>query len=485
MNDHVAMRFATSRLYNQPLGVQLEKLNALLVGSGDRLGLDVSELRRTMSGEAPAATPRAAAAATQVPIGAATEPSNGGTIAVIQIFGSLVKRTTPMEAASSDLLPYSAIGAQFDAAMADPDVRGVLLQIDSCGGEVQGVFDLAARIAAADKTIWAIADENAYSAAYLIASAADRVYLTQMGGVGSIGVISIYVDQSAKDAKDGYKYEIVQAGERKADYTGHAPLSDEGRARMQSRVDTVNATFVDTIATNRGLDADTVRGMQANTFYGEDATRVRLADGIGTVETVLAEMIATLQRGSAGSGIAARGTAMKDATTTGKESKPATEAAAGHAIVGQVGEISGGGAPAAGTPMGGLEYPEGATALEPVKGLSNVVSIDEARSQAEQAAATARLEQATASKETAASIRDWCRTNGMPELAGDLIADGLTVDEAKAKILEAKHTRAGDATTALLDPAAMSAAGSGAPLINVVDFYRQHNASRQTAATKG
>ncbi|HXK13578.1 MAG TPA: S49 family peptidase, partial [Gaiellaceae bacterium] len=411
MNDHVAMRFATSRLYNQPLGVQLEKLNALLVGSGDRLGLDVSELRRTMSGEAPAATPRAAAAATQVPIGAATEPSNGGTIAVIQIFGSLVKRTTPMEAASSDLLPYSAIGAQFDAAMADPDVRGVLLQIDSCGGEVQGVFDLAARIAAADKTIWAIADENAYSAAYLIASAADRVYLTQMGGVGSIGVISIYVDQSAKDAKDGYKYEIVQAGERKADYTGHAPLSDEGRARMQSRVDTVNATFVDTIATNRGLDADTVRGMQANTFYGEDATRVRLADGIGTVETVLADMIATLQRGSAGSGIAARGTAMKDATTTtGKDSKPATEAAAGQGDAAK---------PAATrTEATAAEGDDGAKPAEAAK----VVSIDEARSQAETAAATARLEQATASKETAASIRDWCRTNGMPELAGDLIA---------------------------------------------------------------
>ena len=116
-------------------------------------------------------------------------------IAVVPVYGTLVRRALGLDAASG-LASYSELGAMLDAAAADPDVSGILLDIDSPGGEAGGVFELAQRVRAADaiKPVWAIASDSAYSAAYAIACAASRVFITQTGGVGSIGVIAMHVD---------------------------------------------------------------------------------------------------------------------------------------------------------------------------------------------------------------------------------------------------------------------------------------------------
>ena len=118
--------------------------------------------------------------------------------------GTLVKRTAGLDAASG-LTSYAEIGAMLESALADPQVAGILLDIDSPGGEASGSFELARRVreAAAVKPIWALANDSAFSAAYAIASAADRVIISETGGVGSIGVIALHIDQSVKDANDG------------------------------------------------------------------------------------------------------------------------------------------------------------------------------------------------------------------------------------------------------------------------------------------
>jgi len=114
-------------------------------------------------------------------------------------------------------------------------VWAILLDIDSPGGESGGVFDPADRIRTGSqvKPIWAVANDMAFSAAYALASAANRVFVSRTGGVGSIGVIALHADQSGKGAQEGVRYTTVFAGARKNDLNPHAPLSDEAVASLQ------------------------------------------------------------------------------------------------------------------------------------------------------------------------------------------------------------------------------------------------------------
>jgi ClpP class serine protease len=133
-------------------------------------------------------------------------------------------------------------------------VRAILLDVDSPGGETGGVFDLADRIRAASrvKPVWAVANDMAFSAAYALASAAERVFVSRTSGVGSIGVIALHADQSAKDEQDGVRYTTVFAGARKNDLNPHAPLSDEAFAGLEAEVNRVYDLFVGTVAQHRG-----------------------------------------------------------------------------------------------------------------------------------------------------------------------------------------------------------------------------------------
>ena len=174
--------------------------------------------------------------------------------------GTLVKRTAGLDAASG-LTSYADIGVMLESALADPQVAGILLDIDSPGGEASGSFELARRVreAAAVKPIWAIANDSAFSAAYAIASAADRVIISETGGVGSIGVIALHIDQSVKDAHDGYRYTAVTAGSHKNDFSPHEPLSDAAKAELQAEVDRLYGLFVDHVAVMRRLHRGAVR----------------------------------------------------------------------------------------------------------------------------------------------------------------------------------------------------------------------------------
>ncbi|MGH8586142.1 MAG: S49 family peptidase, partial [Gammaproteobacteria bacterium] len=218
----------------------------------------------------------------------AAAPVSASGIAVIPIHRTLVRRTLGLEA-ESGLTSYEGIAVSLDAALASPDVAGVFLDIDSPGGEAAGVFDLADRIAAARarKPVWAIANEMAFSAAYALASGASRVWVARMGGVGSIGVLAMHVDQSARDARDGYRYTAVFAGERKNDLNPHEPLTSEGLAFLRSEVERIYGQFVETVAMHRGLDPKVVEATEAALYFGGDAVQAGLADAVGTFEEAL------------------------------------------------------------------------------------------------------------------------------------------------------------------------------------------------------
>ena len=147
-----------SRLFGVPLAIHRPKLDVIVSVLGARLGVVdlTAPLPVTPTVRAPVAHP----------------PH----IAVIAVHGTLVRRTGGLDAASG-LTSYAVIAEQLDAAVADPAIAAILLDVDSPGGESGGVFDLADRIRAAThvKPVWAVANEQAFSAAYAIASAATRV----------------------------------------------------------------------------------------------------------------------------------------------------------------------------------------------------------------------------------------------------------------------------------------------------------------------
>lgn len=266
-----------ARLFGVPLAIHRPKLDVILSVLGARIGL--ADL---------------AAPVGYTPAARAPTPVNGK-LAVIPIHGTLVRRTSGLEA-ESGLASYSGIAAQLDAALASPEVAAILLDVDSPGGESGGVFDLADRIRAAAqvKPVWAVANDMAFSAAYALASAATRVFVARTGGVGSIGVIAMHVDQSVKDAKDGVRYTAVFAGERKNDLNPHEPISDEAHAVLKAEVHRVYDLFVETVARHRGLDADAVRATEAGLFFGPDAVAAGLADAVGGFDDALTQLTQSL-----------------------------------------------------------------------------------------------------------------------------------------------------------------------------------------------
>ena len=266
-----------ARLFGVPLAIHRPKLDVILSVLGARIGL--ADLAAPV-GYTPAAR-------------APGPPSSK--VAVIPIHGTLVRRTSGIEA-ESGLASYTGIAAQLDAALASPEIAAILLDIDSPGGESGGMFDLADRIRAASevKPVWAVANDMAFSAAYALASAATRVFVARTGGVGSIGVIAMHVDQSVKDAQDGVRYTAVFAGERKNDLNPHEPISNEAQAVLKAEVDRVYALFVETVARHRGLDADAVRATEAGLFFGPDAVATGLADAVGSLDDALTQLTQSL-----------------------------------------------------------------------------------------------------------------------------------------------------------------------------------------------
>lgn len=261
-----------SRLYGTPLLIARPKLDVILSVLGSRI--DWPE----------------PAAAIPVPMArtAASAPSG---IAVVQVHGTLVRRSIGLEAASG-LTSYADIAAALDAAVNDPLIDAILLDVDSPGGEAGGVFDLAQRVRAADaiKPVWAVASDSAFSAAYAIASSASRIYVTQTGGVGSIGVIAMHVDQSVRDAQEGYRFTAITAGDQKNDLSPHQPLDQEASARLQSEVDRLYGLFVDHVAAMRNLESRFVRSTQAGLYFGPEAIAAGLADVQGNLDQALTDL---------------------------------------------------------------------------------------------------------------------------------------------------------------------------------------------------
>jgi signal peptide peptidase SppA len=256
------------RLVNTPMAIEERAGRAVLYAIGDRLGID----KKAFEGwddENPAADTESRA----------YEIVNG--VAIVPIIGELCHRSSFADAMSG-LTSYATIVTSIQQAVDDPMVKAVMLDIDSPGGEVAGLYDCVDAIVAMRgiKPIVAYANERAFSAAYAIASAADRIVVSRTSGVGSIGVLCFHVDRSEAYAMAGEKITPIHAGALKVDGNEFTPLSDETKSRFQAEVDSAYDIFVASVADNRDLDESDVRATEAGCFYGLEAVREGLADEV-------------------------------------------------------------------------------------------------------------------------------------------------------------------------------------------------------------
>ncbi len=187
---------------------------------------------------------------------------------------------------------YESIRGRFGAALSDPSVGAVALIINSPGGVCAGCFEAANAMrkmaAAAGKSVFAFADEMAYSAGYAMACVAGEIYLPESGGVGSVGVIGVLYDCVKFNEELGFNVVVVASGDQKADGHPDAPLSEEAIARYRERTMQLAGLFAELVGEARGKTPQEVLGLQAACLYGRTAVSAGLANGVKTRDQFLA-----------------------------------------------------------------------------------------------------------------------------------------------------------------------------------------------------
>jgi ClpP class serine protease len=271
------------RLFNTPLMIHEDKLEVVIAALADRFGIaslfrsDGSMAKLLVDETSPYAQP----AAEQDRYRSYQLTDDG--VAIIPVRGTLVQRLGSLQPYSG-MTGYDGIRINFLQALDDDDVRAIVFDVDSPGGEVSGCFDLVDAIydARGSKPIRAICTERAYSAAYAIVSAVDPggVSVPRTGGTGSVGVIYTHVEMSKALQQGGIKVTIFKYGARKADGNEFEPLSQAAIDRLDAEVAEVGELFIETVARNRGLRTNDVRRTQASTYLGAHGVDIGFADAV-------------------------------------------------------------------------------------------------------------------------------------------------------------------------------------------------------------
>lgn len=209
-------------------------------------------------------------------------------VAIVHVHGSLVDRG-PWLGTWWGMTSYEGLAEQFKRLKADDDVKSIILDIDSGGGEVAGLFDVIEVLGdlRRAKPVHAIASSMACSAAYAIGCAAQSLHVNRQGVVGSIGVISMHMSYADYLARGGIKPTLIHAGKHKALGNRYQDLTEDGLAILQGNVDRIYGDFVDLVSKHRRLSADAIRSTEARVFAGDEAVGLGLADGVASIEDLL------------------------------------------------------------------------------------------------------------------------------------------------------------------------------------------------------
>jgi len=210
-------------------------------------------------------------------------------VAVIPVNGPLVRRD------SLYLCCYPRLRRQLAVALERADVRAIVFDVDSPGGDALSLAELSDLIyaARAQKPIDAVVRGYGCSAAYFIASAAQAIFAARDSIIGSIGTVMTLLDWSKFDEDLGIQEINIVSSQSPKKLPD--PTTVEGRSQLQEEVDAIADVFVRSVARNRGVTPENVLTAygQGGVFIGEHAVTAGLADGIATVDEVIAARAAS------------------------------------------------------------------------------------------------------------------------------------------------------------------------------------------------
>jgi signal peptide peptidase SppA len=222
---------------------------------------------------------------------AAGSATTGGMLAVVPLWGVL---SPDGGWGGTSLDSFARTMAMLDA---NPNVSKILINVTSPGGTVTGTPEAADAVRAVrdggNTQIVAIANGMMASAAMWVGAAASEVVVTPSGEAGSIGVISMYADESAFLEKLGIKVDIMRTPEKKARFSGLEPMTDEMRSFVQERIGVSYEKFKRAMATNRGIRIDQVEAKfgGGEMMRAEEALAAGLVDRVATLDQTISRMM--------------------------------------------------------------------------------------------------------------------------------------------------------------------------------------------------
>ena len=271
---------------SMPWAVQPEKLEAML-----------EFLQLKVEGRLPDASVLAdiqAAAGAMAARSRQTAAASTGAVAILPLYGLIMHRGSMVNNMSGPSgTSVEQFRQSFRQAVDDPGVSAIVIDVDSPGGSVEGVTELAAEIFAArgKKKITAVSNCLMASAAYFIASSADEIWASPSSLTGSIGVYLAHTDESKALENEGVVVTLISAGKYKTEGNSYQPLADDGRAAMQSMVDEFYGAFVGAVARGRGVSKSDVKNGfgEGRVLPAAQALKAGMVDKIGSLDDVLAK----------------------------------------------------------------------------------------------------------------------------------------------------------------------------------------------------
>jgi signal peptide peptidase SppA len=274
--------------YNTPLAIMPEKAMEIerfiaLIASG----VDISDNEKE----------DAVASSAFPPTGNHDETLDGPSVGVVPIIGTLTNRARAFSSGGSN---YQTIASNILALSSEESVSSILLDIDSPGGAVNGISSVISAIHHAQskgKEVVAVANDMMASAAYWIGSQADRIVVSPSSTIGSIGVIAVHTEFSKYDAEKGITSTVIKSGEHKGIGNEYEPLTDTGKAVIQSELDRIHAGFKSDVNDGRFSGKANEEKMsklsQGDVWIGSDAIAVELADSVGSLHQTITSAMST------------------------------------------------------------------------------------------------------------------------------------------------------------------------------------------------
>jgi signal peptide peptidase SppA len=213
---------------------------------------------------------------------------SAGGVAVVPVKGPLHAGTGGLFEMLFGGTGYQRIIADLQDAAADDGISQIVLDIDSPGGSIAGLWDVVSTIQAIDKPVIAYTGGTMASAAYWIGSAADRIVASPQGVVGSIGAVLSITDYSKLDEKTGIEeIEIVSS---QSPHKRPNPKTEEGRTTLQEHIDNLAQVFIESVADNRGVSAEFVQENygKGGVLVGKHALSAGMIDSISGINDLLA-----------------------------------------------------------------------------------------------------------------------------------------------------------------------------------------------------